>query len=158
MGRRWLIVGLIASVVANLALVGFLVGTTMGPPAWRPVPFDVAAGLGRMVRFLPEDRRTEVFGDIDPRREVRTALRTMRRAQHGIEAAMSAEPFDPDALAAALDEFREQFATSQQGSHAAFVTVMQRLTPDERRQLVDSMRHMRDPRHHRGRDRERRRD
>ena len=154
MGRRWLIVALVASIVANLALVGFLIGTATGPPAWRSAPFDVAAGLGRMTRFLPEERRTEVFGDINPRREVRTALRTMRRAQHGIEAAMSAEPFDPDALAAALAAFREQFATSQQSSHAAFVSVMQRLTPDERRQLVDSMRHMRDPRRHRDRRRE----
>ena len=154
MKTRWLVVALIVSVVVNLALVGFLIGVSGKPPAWRPGGFDAAAGLGRLIRFLPEERRSEVLGPIGKdglRREARGSFRTMRRAQHGIAEALAAEPFDPDKLDAALAAFRDQFDLSQQRSHAAFVTIMEMLTPEERRRFVETMRHMRDPGRDRGR-------
>lgn len=160
MSKRALVIALIVSVVANLALIGFLIGTSGGPPGWRSFGFDVTAGFGRLVRFLPDERRSEVLGGIDVRRDIRASLRTMREAQHAIEEAMAAEPFDPAALTAALEGFRGHFTASQQESHAAFVTIMERLTPAERQEFVESMRHMRDPRRHRDRhgDRGRERD
>ena len=154
---RWLLVALVASLALNLTLVGFLVGASGGPPPWRMVGFDATAGLGRLIRFLPDERRTDVFGDTDMRREIRRSLRTMRRAQHKIAEAMAAEPFDRDRLAAALEDFRTQFGANQQRSHAAFVSIMENLTPGERRQFVESTRHMRDPHRHRNRHRDGRR-
>ena len=150
MKSRLLVIGLAVSLVLNLALIGFLVGAAGQPPPWRSSGFDATAGFSRLVRFLPEERRAAVNGD-DLRREIRQSLRTMRRAQHSIEEALAAEPFDPDRLAAALEDFRAQFTTNQQRSHAGLVSIMERLTPDERRKFVESIQHMRDPRHHRGR-------
>ena len=152
MKSRVLVIGLAVSLVLNLALIGFLVGAAGQPPPWRSSGFDATAGFSRLVRFLPEERRAAVFGNGDDlRREIRQSLRTMRRAQHSIEEALAAEPFDPDRLAAALEDFRAQFTTNQQRSHAGLVSIMGRLTPDERRKFVESIQHMRDPRHHRGR-------
>ena len=154
MKTRWLVVALVVSVAVNLALVGFLIGFSGKPPAWRPGGFDATAGLGRLIRFLPEERRSEVLGPIGKDslgREARGSFRTMRRAQHGIAEALAAEPFDPDKVDAALAAFRDQFDLSQQRSHAAFVTIMERLTPEERQRFVETMRHMRDPRRDRGR-------
>ena len=129
-----------------------LVGAAGQPPPWRSPGFDATAGFGRLVRFLPEERRAAVFGNGDDlRREIRQSLRTMRRAQHGIEEALAAEPFDPDRLAASLEDFRAQFASNQQRSHAGLVSIMERLAPDERRKFVESIPHMRDPRRHRDR-------
>ena len=152
MKSRWLVIALVVSLVLNLALVGFLVGAAGRPPPWRSPGFDATAGFSRLVRFLPEERRAAVFGNGDDlRREIRQSLRTMRQAQHGIEEALAAEPFDPDRLAAALEDFRAQFASNHERSHEGLVSIMQKLTPDERRKFVDSIQHMRDPRHHRGR-------
>ena len=152
MKSRLLVIGLAVSLVLNLALIGFLVGAAGRPPPWRSSGFDATAGFSRLVRFLDEERREAVFGNGDDlRREIRQSLRTMRRAQHSIEEALAAEPFDPDRLAAALEDFRAQFTTNQQRSHAGLVSIMEKLTPDERRKFVESIQHMRDPRHHRGR-------
>ena len=157
MRPRWLIVALAVSLLLNLAAVGFLIGAAGGPPSWRTISFDPTAGLGRLMRFLPDERRTAVFGDTDRRRDIRRSLRTMRGAQHNIAEAIAAEPFDADRLAAALEEFRMQFATNQQRSHAAFVSIMEKLTPEERQQFVESTRHMRDAYRHRDRHRDDRR-
>ena len=152
---RWLALALIVSLALNLALVGFLVGASGGPP-WRAATFDPTAGLGRLMRFLPDERRTAVFGDTDLRRDIRQSLRTMRRAQHGIEEALAAEPFDAERLAEALEDFRAQFAGNQERSHAAFVSIMEKLTVEERQRFVETIGHMRDP--HRHGDRHRRDD
>ena len=154
MKTRWLVIALVVSVVVNLALAGFLIGVSGKPPAWRPGGFDAAAGLGRLIRFLPGERRSELLGRIGEDslgREVRGSFRTIRRAQHGIAEALAAEPFDPDELDAALAAFRDQFDLSQQRSHAAFVKITQMLTPEERQRFVETMRHMRDPGRNRGR-------
>ena len=164
MKSRWLAIALAVSLVLNLALVGFLVGAAGRPPPWRSTGFDATAGFGKLVRFLPEERRAAVFGNGDDlRREIRQSLRTMRRAQHSIEEALAAEPFGPDRLALALEDFRAQFTMNQRRSHAGLVSIMEKLTPEERRDFVASIQHMRDPRHHRarrgdGRDRNGRRD
>lgn len=142
MNTRWLLIALGVSLALNLALAGFLVGRAAGPPPFlRPSPanFDPAAGLGRLLRFLPEDRRSEVLDGI-ARRDIRKSLGSVRRTQRTLAEHLSQEPFDEQALAATLGRFREQFAASQAASHAAFVAAAARMTPAERQRFVATMR------------------
>ncbi len=134
MKTKWLVIALIVSMVANLGLVGFWVGTKSSPP-WAPRGFDPTVGLGRLVGFLPEDRRDEVF-DRDKRREIRAALGGMRSAQRAIDRALAAEPFPRDELETAL----RRLAANQARMHAAFVEVAAALNPEERRRFLQTMR------------------
>ena len=136
MKSKWLIGGLAASVVLNLTLIGFLVGTAFGPPPWARRGFDPTDSLVRLMFFLSEERRQAVLGDGRARQEIGASLKAMRHAQRAIGEALTAEPFDRAALAAALDQFRDQFETHQTRSHAALVDIAERMTPEERRRFV----------------------
>ena len=141
MNTRWLLIALGVSLALNLALAGFLAGRAAGPPFLRPSPasFDPTVGLGRLLRFLPEDRRSEVLHGI-ARRDIRKSLASVRQTQRALARHLSREPFDEQALAATLNRFRDQFAASQAASHAAFVAAAGRLTPAERQRFVATMR------------------
>ncbi len=152
MSTRALVIALAVSAALNLGLVGYLVGASAFDP-----PKRTAAGLApifnveRQMRFLDDDRRRELGPDRDERRRMRAVLRDIRRAQGEIWEAVRAEPFDPDALAAALQRFREQFAEQQQISHAAFIEIAAKLTPAERLRFAETVRHM-ERRHRRERE------
>lgn len=137
MKRKWLIAGSLASVALNLALVGFLIGSSSGPSMWRGRGFDPSVGLARLVRFLPPERRDELLDDAK-RREIRRSLHDMRRTQRDVHEAMAAEQFDLAVLEASLRQFRDHFAANQARSHAAFVEIAGRLTAKERRRFVRS--------------------
>ena len=142
MKRKWLVGGLIVSLVLNIGLVGFLAGAASRPALFPRSYLDPAIGLPQLLRFLPPERREAVLqsaGDRELRRHVGGAVRHMRRAQAALHKALAAEPFDADALARALADFRDHFAKSQSRSHRAFVGVAARLTPEERRRFVASI-------------------
>ena len=67
-------------------------------------------------------------------------MRDLRASQRQIADALAEEPFDPEAVAVALARFREHFAANQAGSHEAFVAILDRLTPEERRRFLETMR------------------
>ena len=139
MNTKWLVIGLVVSLVLNLTLAGFLMGRASGPSPWHRSAFNPIAGLPRLMDFLPKERRRELIAQ-QPRRPLREALRDMRRAQHAMDQALAAEPFDAAALAEALAHYRDYFAVGQERSHAAFVAMAAELTPGERRRLLESLR------------------
>lgn len=153
---RWLLIALGVSLALNLALVGFLAGRAAGPPPFfrAAIGVDPTVGLGRMLRFLPDDRRREVLGREAPRR-IRESLAAVRETQRALDRQLREDDFDAAEVAATLQAFRERFAESQARSHAALVAAAGRLTPAERAQLVAQMRER--PRGRRG-DRPRRRE
>lgn len=152
MRSKWLVIVLVISLALNVAAIGFGVGFATGSPSWgRGV--DPTAGLGRLLRSLPEDRRAELtragtpaMSDGELRRRIGTSLRHLRASQHAIAKAVAQEPFDPDAVRAALADFREHLAANQASSHQAFVEILGRLTPDERRRFLETMRSGKDRR------------
>lgn len=138
MRSRWLIAGLAVSLILNLALVGFFVGRVSGPPAWTQARMDPSFGLARALRFLPEERRDALFDHEearDIRRSLSRSMRGMRQHQHAIQTALTAEPFDPDALATAFAAFRHDMDEAQTRNHGLFVRIAAGLTPEERDQL-----------------------
>ena len=136
MRNRWLVAGLVVSLVVNLALAGFVAGRLTRD--FAPMPgFDPLVGVVRLVRFLDDDRRREVMRELwGKRREFRTSLRAIRGAQRAVATAVTAEPFDEEALRAAFAEFRAQLERSQADSHEMLATIAARLTPEERGRLA----------------------
>ena len=147
MRNKWLIAALVISLAGNLALAGFVAGRFSAPP---PVPagLDPTLGLFRVLRGLPEARREELRPEVRAGfRGLRDELRRMRSAQHGINEALTAEPFDQEALAAALARFRAALLDSQEHNHDALIRIASRMTATERRLLQDAMTRARPPRH-----------
>ena len=141
MKRKWLVAGLVASLLANIGLVGFLAGAASRPALLPHGYVDPAVGLSQLLRFLPAERREAVLEEVNGRelrRGVRGSVRQMRRAQRALHEALAAEPFDAEALARALADFRDHYAASQNRSHRAFVAVAARLSAEERRQFLQS--------------------
>ena len=140
MRSKWLIGALAASLVVNLVLIGFVAGR-MSSGFAPGAGIDPTLGLPRLLRFMEEERRREVLADaISYRRELRPTLRQMRAVQRRIHASVTADPFEEDALRNAFNDFRGNLEASQAKSHEAFVTVVSRLTPEERRLLAEAMR------------------
>lgn len=136
---RWLAGALIVSVAVNLALIGFVAGRlTMTGPV--PANLDPSIGLFHVLRELPEGRRGELRPVI--RKHVRGLhgdIRDMRAAQRRINDVLVTEPFDAQALDAALDAFRSALLASQRDNHAMLVRVAGSMTAEERAMLRDSM-------------------
>lgn len=144
MRSKWLIAGLAVSLTLNLVLVGFFVGLVSDPPAWTQARMDPSFGLARALRFLPEERRDALFAHEearDIRRSLSRSMRGMRQHQHAIQAALTAEPFDPEALATAFAAFRHGMDEAQARNHGLFVRIAAGLTPEERDQLRRALTH-----------------
>ena len=152
MRSKWLVIALVISVALNVAAIGIGIGFATGKPYWsRSV--DPTAGLGHLIRSLPEDRRAELartgtpaMSDGELRRRIGASIRDLRSSQRAIARTLAQEPFDPDAVSAALATFREHMAANHANSHQAFVEILGRLTPEERRRFLDQMNSRKDHR------------
>jgi uncharacterized membrane protein len=125
--RRWLLVGLVASIALNLFLAG-LVG------AWlvRPAVFRSSAPPARVLS-LPADRLAERIArrlpDADKpvirqafknhEQEIATRLEDWRAAQQMSRSSLSADPFDPAAFTAAFTRAQEAGLQYQMTVHQA---------------------------------------
>lgn len=137
--NRWLLIALIASVAANLGLAGFVTGrlSAAGPV---PAALDPSLGMFRVLRELPEPRRDALRPAFREHfRGLRSELREMRAAQQRINRTLTAEPFDAEALDAALAGFRNALLASQEANHRLLVGTARVMTAEERRLLRDTM-------------------
>ena len=136
--NKWLILGLVLSIGANIALIGFIAGRASHlPPVFSP---DPTVGFMRILPDLPETRRAELRGLT--RRHMRAVvpgMRQMRQAQGDLRQAILADPFDEQALEATLQALRQHLGTVQVASHAGFVRLVAALTPAERQRLAEVM-------------------
>jgi uncharacterized membrane protein len=139
--NRWLIGGLVLSIVVNLLLVGFILGRLSGfgpPPAFGP---DPTVGFFRMLGFLSDERRAAIMPDLRKQMgEVMPTLRKVRGDQRAVFDALTANPFDPAALDAALTGLRANLAAAEVASHRSFVELAKQLTPAERKEFARAMR------------------
>ena len=140
MSNKWLIGLLVVSVAVNLALVGFLAGR-MSSGFRPPIGMEMAIGIPRLLRELPDDRRQEILSASSfDRRQLRPALRAVRTAQQDIDKALVVEPFDPTELEQAFERFRETLDQTQLQSHRSMIEVVSKLTAEERSLLAKSLR------------------
>jgi uncharacterized membrane protein len=134
-----LVIALIISLAANLALAGFVAGrmSSAGP---APAAMDPYLGSLRAMHQLPEDRQAAMRPLLREHfRSLRPNVREMRRAQRRVNEALAREPFDPAALDEALTDFRTVLLQSQEHSHQALIQLAATLDPQERVVLREVM-------------------
>ncbi|MCZ6644431.1 MAG: periplasmic heavy metal sensor [Gammaproteobacteria bacterium] len=138
--NKWLIVALVVSLAINFALAGFFIGRASNLDLHRTL-MDPTLGFSRVLRQLPDERRAELRPLIRRHfRGMRPSLGGIRQAQSELNEALTADPFDAQRLAVALEQFREHLADNQMASHDSLVALVAALEPGERRLLVESMR------------------
>jgi hypothetical protein len=97
-----------------------------------------------LLKLTPQGQ--QIFGDEWLRAERQTALQrgaALRAADAAVFAAMSAEPFNPAALARAYSDQRVIIEANQKSRHDHLVNVLTKLSPADRRTLVDHLRALR---------------
>lgn len=138
--RRWLALALLASLAGNLLLAGILIGGRLVGRAEAVIaaPGSVA-GFGRRVAELPIEQRQVVTGALrDARSDIRPARQALVGARKRLAEAISAERYDPAAVAAAFAEVRRDTALLQERIQAAVVPVLGQLPLAARQRLVGS--------------------
>jgi len=126
--RSWQTWALAASLGLNLVFVGLIAGALVkGPPA-PPMP-----GMSQYVRALPEANRRDLGRSL---RASRPDWAGMREAWHGrrraLAAALTAEPFDPAAVAALLEKDRALAGDLAARGAGLLVAEIERMSPEER--------------------------
>ncbi|EAQ96730.1 periplasmic heavy metal sensor [Congregibacter litoralis] len=123
------VIALLLSVATNLLIAGFFIGKTRGPVEPPPMAWmaeEMAPETRRMVRR----QMREQFPQVRPLRE------EMRRAQGAVREAVSAEDFDPEALASALERSREVSARYQALIHKNLIDISADLPREQRMALA----------------------
>ena len=133
-GARWLLIG---SLALNLMTLGLVIGAVAsGGPGGRFRGIDLATGP--LVAALREEDRAAI----------RDMLRVMVRPRHGealaqervaILAALRTAPFDPGALAAALDSMRDRVGAATVMGQAALVARITTMTDTERAEFAERL-------------------
>jgi len=137
---RVVIIALVLSLGANLALVGFVAGRSF-ERAGMPSRMDPSLAFFPVLRTLPESRQAELRPLMrEQLRGIRPEIRRMRRAQRSIGQALTATPFEAQNLDLALSEFRTALLASQTSNHQALIRLAEAMSPEERALLGDAMR------------------
>lgn len=149
-GRRAcvVVIGGIASLCLSLFLVGLLVGGAWyGQPHGfrgdRPMhdggPDDGRPGKGGgLMMPVPPEIRAELKDILAPHEaEIEKTRANMRDARMAVGKALAADPFDPDALKAALENMRQQGAAMQQLMHDLMLEAAPKLKPELRQRWAE---------------------
>lgn len=142
---RWKTPLLVTSLILNLLFVGFLFGRFfvhgMFGPHFGPPFGPMAFGVVRLIESLPPARRDELRPMLrDSFARMRPQLVAMRTSQAEVDRALTAQPFDVNALQRSLAQLRAQMISTQDDAHVTLIKIAQRLTPQERAQLADALR------------------
>jgi uncharacterized membrane protein len=121
----WMKIALTVSVVVNLGLIGMIAGMATGAMRY-------ASATSFAVSALPEEARRDI------RRELRDDFRDRRRGpdfgaiRRDLVQSLMADPFDPNAFAAALDAGQARMAEMGAKSRTRLIERVERMTPQER--------------------------
>lgn len=169
----WLGAALVLSLVVNTFFIGLMVGGKLTSERWASGLRDRLGaeagieGFGRfgmppdldprgLTRMLPDSAREEARVKLEARGpEIRDLFVSSMEARGAALDAMRAEPFDPDALAAALAASRVADEAARTAVHELTVDIISDMTPEEREQIGTDL-HERFPgrhEHHEWRDR-----
>jgi len=142
--RRWLRWALIGSLALNLLLVGLIAGAILRGP---PDRISGGPGLWRYAHALPDPYRRDLIRSVRRSRDAWSGPRTeLRGKREELAAALRADPFEIDAVAAIFaEEQRLAGALAERGS-ALIVDQIARMSPDERARYAEAITRHRRPR------------
>ena len=137
MKKKWLILGIMISVIVNLIFVGFIIGkyTSGQKPPTHPKSL---IGLPPYTHLHPDSMNGKMLKERRLKQEaMQTTLARIQPVQDRIEMAILARPYDRQALEQAFLDFRELLGISQEQSHRLLVEGISNMTYDERTQFVE---------------------
>lgn len=143
--RRWPRVVLAVSLVLNILFIGLVAGRLLAGGVFGPAPFGgpPMRELPELAQALPDDERDMAWAAFRERApELRTAFMAIGAARDGVMDALAAEPFDPDAMDAALAALRERTEEAQAVVHGALAEISRNLSPEGRHAVVEAARGM----------------
>ncbi len=135
---RWV---LLASLALNALFVGGLVSAVVrhGGPLMMTAAGGTPNGIGAFVGGLPAERRGAVWKSTgDKRRQLAPLRRDVRAARRDVLSALTTEPFDQAAFAAAQTRLIEAEHRQRLGQRDILVDVVGTLTAEERRAFIRS--------------------
>jgi len=136
-GGRSLQIALIASLMLNLLFVGVVAGRW-----WADFRHHGhRGGMSELYRGLPDDRRKKIEALAESTRaESRAQRDEVRRLRRAARDVMTKEPFDASEVRQALERVSEARAKLRATRTEHFIALMSELTPQERREFLDSRR------------------
>lgn len=133
---RWLILGLVASLVVNIAMFGFIAGRASTGGA-RPALMDPMRSMGRVMTQLTEERRELLQPAMRQHlRDMRAGMREVRSNQRRLNETLAAVELDREQLRDALQAFQHSLCSSMTQGHDSFIELAMSMTPEERRLLM----------------------
>ncbi len=125
--RRWLKIGLAASLTVNLLLIGFIAGHRFHRPSMEGRAMWV---IHRVTGRLPPPADRAVRAELRQHwPAIRADVLALRQAKAEARAAVHRTPFDGKAVAAAFDAVSARIQTIQKDLHAIVVAAMEKLPP-----------------------------
>jgi uncharacterized membrane protein len=145
--RRWLV----ASVLLNVLLIGVLIGAAINRHDDGPAPGDGPPVMQRGGAFTADRELAEAIFAALTRDERRQARRELRRswgnlrarreavsaARQKLRQALTAEPFDGEAVADAMDAMRREELAVRLEIEKRLLALLARLDPEARARLVE---------------------
>jgi len=141
--RRWFTLlgaALVVSLAVNFFLGGLVVGRGVGQGggiAWAAAP-ALRVGIERVLRALPDDDRKLMRSMFeDQRATIMQKLVAFREARKAVGQALKAEPFNPDAFAAAYQTMQDRNRDLQEAIHAVIKAAVPQLSPAGREAIAE---------------------
>jgi len=133
---RWV---LLASLALNLFLVGAWAALAWRHYSWdRHRPWNPATRIERLAAALPPGDADKLRGQFRARQgNIEAAITSYRQAQRATHEALRAEPFNLDALRAAMAEARSARGKLDEALQDVIATAGAAMTPEGRRSLAD---------------------
>ncbi len=140
---------LVLSVALNIGLVGYLVGKA-SRPSTLPTLAPPNALIGHYLRGLPPQRREEIRPAMRAHfKQLKPSIRARRQAHGYLQQVLVAEPFDAQALQAALVQMGALDSQQQAAQAESLTRLISQLQATERKELATLLnRPLRGPRHH----------
>ena len=137
---RRIFIALIVSMVANLALVAYIVGSHLATHRLSNSA-DPSYALAALARSLPEERIEELMpGYIERiRADVRPHYRKLREAQARLHRELTKRDVNREAIEAAIDDHWIARHSAQRVADTVFVELYIQLSEKERREVTSAL-------------------
>jgi uncharacterized membrane protein len=134
-GSRWLLLG---SLALNLFFVGIAIAMAVRAPANSWWNQDVFVRVDRLAATLPQADATLLRGQIQSNHDaIAAAQGNYRASQDAIRATLRQEPFDDEAMRAAMAKTRTARQTYDQTIQGVFATTAAQMSQAGRNALAD---------------------
>ena len=143
-GKPWIRILLVISLGMNLAVVGLVIGAKISGHGPRGMSHANGSGMRVLMHALPNSKRADVRKYFHENRDrIRAKDSAMRASLDNITTAITAQPFDANALNEGFSAQRAHIVAITQNAQQAFVAIIASMTDKERAEYVDNMKEQR---------------